>query len=85
MGSIRLGGYFEQRVNYEQPVLFTSKDFYNFRNHVLRVLRLFGSVHSIESNGGEGGIRTHGTVSRTLAFEASTLNRSVTSPRPWQF
>ena len=32
--------------------------------------------------GGEGGIRTHGTVSRTLAFEASTFNRSVTSPRP---
>ena len=30
--------------------------------------------------GGEGGIRTHGTVSRTLAFEASTLNHSVTSP-----
>src|SRR5258706_1456168 len=36
-----------------------------------------------ERNGGEGGIRTHGTVSRTLAFEASTFNRSVTSPRPW--
>ena len=35
-------------------------------------------------NGGEGGIRTHGTVSRTLAFEASTFNRSVTSPRPLQ-
>ena len=34
-----------------------------------------------ELSGGEGGIRTHGTVSRTLAFEASTLNRSVTSPR----
>jgi hypothetical protein len=32
-------------------------------------------------NGGEGGIRTHGTVPRTLAFEASTFNRSVTSPR----
>ena len=32
-------------------------------------------------DGGEGGIRTHGTVSRTLAFEASTFNRSVTSPR----
>ncbi len=32
-------------------------------------------------HGGEGGIRTHGTVSRTLAFEASTFNRSVTSPR----
>src|SRR5215467_3454894 len=35
--------------------------------------------------GGEGGIRTHGTVSRTLAFEASTLNRSVTSPRRCNF
>ena len=32
-------------------------------------------------NGGEGGIRTHGTVSRTLAFEASAFNRSATSPR----
>jgi hypothetical protein len=31
-------------------------------------------------SGGEGGIRTHGTVSRTLAFEASTFNHSVTSP-----
>ena len=32
-------------------------------------------------SGGEGGIRTHGTVSRTLAFEASAFNRSATSPR----
>src|SRR5258708_7917743 len=32
-------------------------------------------------SGGEVGIRTHGTVSRTLAFEASTFTRSVTSPR----
>ena len=32
-------------------------------------------------NGGEGGIRTHGTVPRTLAFEASTFNHSVTSPQ----
>ncbi len=31
--------------------------------------------------GGEGGIRTHGGVSPTLAFEASTFNRSVTSPQ----
>jgi hypothetical protein len=36
-------------------------------------------------SGGEGGIRTHGTVSRTLAFEASTFNRSVTSPRSLVF
>ena len=35
----------------------------------------------MRESGGEGGIRTHGTVSRTLAFEASTFNRSVTSPQ----
>ncbi len=29
---------------------------------------------------GEGGIRTHGTVSRTHAFQACTFNHSVTSP-----
>ena len=32
-------------------------------------------------DGGEGGIRTHGRVSPTLAFEASSFNRSDTSPR----
>ena len=42
-----------------------------------------GSSMREKKNGGEGGIRTHGTVSRTLAFEASTFNRSVTSPRSW--
>ena len=31
--------------------------------------------------GGEGGIRTHDTVPRMLAFEASTFNHSVTSPQ----
>ena len=34
-----------------------------------------------KETGGEGGIRTHGTVPRTLAFEASTFNHSVTSPQ----
>ena len=44
-----------------------------------------GCLRTVQlSNGGEGGIRTHGTVSRTLAFEASTFNRSVTSPRSVQ-
>ena len=41
------------------------------------VIRLNGRKQA----GGEGGIRTHGTVPRTLAFEASTFNHSVTSPR----
>ena len=31
--------------------------------------------------GGEGGIRTHGTVSRTLVFKTSALNHSATSPK----
>src|SRR4029077_8372295 len=43
------------------------------------VVPLLIKTHQV--SGGEGGIRTHGTVPRTLAFEASTFNRSVTSPR----
>ncbi len=31
-------------------------------------------------DGGEGGIRTHGRVSPTHAFQACSLNRSDTSP-----
>src|SRR5581483_2847715 len=31
-------------------------------------------------NGGEGGIRTHGPLAETLAFEASPIGRSGTSP-----
>jgi hypothetical protein len=48
-----------------------------------KVFRVFGKLLSFAcvTNGGEGGIRTHGTVSRTLAFEASTFNHSVTSPQ----
>src|SRR5258708_3805294 len=34
-----------------------------------------------EFHGGEGGIRTHRRVSPTLAFEASSFNRSDTSPQ----
>src|SRR5690348_16083155 len=41
----------------------------------------FSAAPDIVGDGGEGGIRTHGTVPRTLAFEASTFNRSVTSPQ----
>ena len=31
-------------------------------------------------NGGEGGIRTHGTLSRTAVFKTAALNHSATSP-----
>ena len=32
-------------------------------------------------NGGEGGIRTHGTVARTPHFECGAFDHSATSPR----
>jgi hypothetical protein len=45
MHSIRIGNYFEvPTLDYEQPALFTWREFYNFRNHVLRVLRVFGTA-----------------------------------------
>ena len=34
----------------------------------------------IADNGGEGGIRTHGTVARTSVFETDPFDRSGTSP-----
>jgi hypothetical protein len=45
MHPIRIGNYFEvPTMDYEQPALFTWREFYNFRNHVLRVLRVFGTA-----------------------------------------
>ncbi len=37
-------------------------------------------INSAISLGGEGGIRTHGTVSRTQHFQCCQLSRSCTSP-----
>ena len=34
----------------------------------------------VYKNGGEGGIRTHGTVAGTLVFKTRALNHSTTSP-----
>ena len=49
---------------------------------VLRSLSLdsegSGGIRPEQSGGGE--IRTHGTLSSTLAFQASTLSHSVTPP-----
>lgn len=36
--------------------------------------------HVVENNGGQGGIRTLGTLSRTHAFQACALNHSATCP-----
>src|SRR5690242_7701251 len=45
-------------------------------------LTQIGNSHAIsDSFGGEGGIRTHDTVSRIHAFQACALSHSATSPR----
>ena len=38
-----------------------------------------------QRSGGEGGIRTPGTVSRTPVFKTGAFNRSATSPALLQF
>ena len=42
-------------------------------------------VSSVAENGGGGGIRTHGTVSRTPVFKTGALNHSATPPRRASF
>ncbi len=45
MHTIRVGDYFEvPKTDDELPGLFTWREFYNFRNQVLRVLRVFGTA-----------------------------------------
>ena len=45
------------------------------------ILRFALMAESEKVNGGEGGIRTHGTVARTTVFETVPFNHSGTSPR----
>ena len=45
---------------------------FGFQKHKLKVL--------VYKYGGEGGIRTHGTVAGTLVFKTRALNHSTTSP-----
>ena len=40
-------------------------------------------IRNAKLHNGEGGIRTHGTVSRTLVFKTSALNHSATSPKSY--
>lgn len=45
MDDPRIGDFFElPKMDYEQPDDFTWKEFYNFRNELLRVLRRFGTA-----------------------------------------
>src|ERR1043165_3556143 len=48
----------------------------------LRVCCALASSENVggKRSGGEGGIRTHGTLSRTHAFQACALSHSATSP-----
>ena len=45
MNTIRIGSYYEiPQMDYEQPPLVTWRDFYDFRNQVIRLLRIFGTA-----------------------------------------
>ena len=45
MNTLRIGSYYEvPQMAYEQPPLVTWRDFYDFRNHVIRLLRVFGTA-----------------------------------------
>ena len=45
MNTLRIGSYYEfPQMDYEQPPLVTWRDFYDFRNHVIRSLRVFGTA-----------------------------------------
>lgn len=43
--------------------------------------KAFQFAHKSRGTGGEGGIRTHGTVARTTVFETVPIDHSGTSPR----
>jgi hypothetical protein len=45
MNTIRIGSYYEiPQMDYDQPPLVTWRDFYDFRNQVIRLLRIFGTA-----------------------------------------
>src|SRR5260370_41113948 len=46
--------------------------------------RLNRSYFIVRDDGGEGGIRTHGTVPRSQHFQCCQFNHSCTSPKPRQ-
>ena len=45
MNTLRIGSYYDiPQMDDEQPPLVTWRDFYDFRNHVIRLLRVFGTA-----------------------------------------
>ena len=56
------------------------------KHQVTRILGLHGTVrdYRVDFIGGRGGIRTHGTLTRTAVFKTAALNRSATRPAPAQ-
>ena len=56
----------------QKSYVFNEKCFMVSQKHKLKFL--------VYKYGGEGGIRTHGTVAGTLVFKTRALNHSTTSP-----
>ena len=58
----------------------TNQKFYVSNKKVLLVSQKHKLKLLVYKYGGEGGIRTHGTVAGTLVFKTRALNHSITSP-----
>ena len=58
----------------------TNQKSYVSNKKVLLVSQKHKLIPLVYKYGGEGGIRTHGTVAGTLVFKTRALNHSTTSP-----
>ena len=47
---------------------------------VVKTAKTYGRLSSQLKIGGQGEIRTHGTIARTAVFKTAALNRSATCP-----
>ena len=47
---------------------------------VVKTAKTYGRLSSQLNIGGQGEIRTHGTIARTAVFKTAALNRSATCP-----
>ena len=50
------------------------------KGEVVKTAKTYGRLSSQLNIGGQGEIRTHGTIARTAVFKTAALNRSATCP-----
>ena len=91
---ILLSSFVNKHINsFDESLLNELDNFLNFEDEIIINFYHYGTVKKIStrikflkflknsnSNGGEGGIRTHERVAPLLVFKTSAFNRSATSP-----